>query len=209
MDAPGVTVRPLRQMNGDLHFSEVFLDEVQVSDADRIGEVGEGWKVTLTVLANERGGMPGDGRASRPAGGGAAAPPWLAELAASGALGDDVLRDRAMRVYVSECIADLTEARAAANAKAGRAPGPEGSGQKLRASAVFRERAELIKDAQGLSGLLSTTSGHIEFLTAPSMSIRGGTDEIQHTIIGEQLLGLEREPRLDRDKPWSQTRGGS
>ena len=209
MDAPGVIVRPLRQMNGDLHFSEVFLGDVQVSDADRIGEVGEGWKVTLTVLANERSGMPGDGRSARPVGARTDAPAWLAELAASGGLGDDVLRDRAIQVYVSECVADLTETRAAANAKAGRVPGPEGSGQKLRAAAVFRQRAELIKDAQGLGGLLSTTSGHIEYLTAPSMLIRGGTDEIQRTVIGERILGLEREPRLDRGVPWSRSRRGS
>jgi alkylation response protein AidB-like acyl-CoA dehydrogenase len=209
MDAPGVIVRPLRQMNGDHHFSEVFLEDACVSDADRIAEVGEGWKVSRTVLANERSGMPGDGRPARPGGVWTSAPAWLAELAATGVLGDDVLRDRAMRVYVSECVADLTEARMAANAKAGRAPGPEGSGQKLRAGAVFRRRAELIKDSEGLGGLLSTTSGHIEFLTAPSMSIRGGTDEIQRTIIGERILGLEREPSLDQDKPWSQTRSGS
>jgi alkylation response protein AidB-like acyl-CoA dehydrogenase len=196
-------------MNGDLHFSEVFLEDVRVSDADRVGQVGEGWQVALTVLANERTGMPGDGRPARPVGASTGAPPWLAELAADGALGDDVLRDRAIQVYVSECVADLTQARAVANAQAGRAPGPEGSGQKLRAAAVFRQRAELIKDSRGLDGLLSTTPGHIEYLTAPSLSFRGGTDEIQRTVIGERILGLEREPRLDRDAPWSRSRRGS
>jgi alkylation response protein AidB-like acyl-CoA dehydrogenase len=103
----------------------------------------------------------------------------------------------------------MMRARAAEDVKAGKAPGPEGSVQKLRAAAVFRQRAELIKDAQGLDGLLSTTPGNVEFLTAPSMSIRGGTDEIQRTIIGERVLGLEAEPRVDRDCPWSQTRSGS
>jgi len=124
-------------------------------------------------------------------------------------LRDELLRDRAMRIYVDECVVQMMRSRTAAEAKAGKAPGPEGSGQKLRAAAVFRQRAELVKDAQGLDGLLSTTPGNVEFLTAPSMSIRGGTDEIQRTIIGEHVLGLEREPRVDRDNPWSQTRSGS
>jgi alkylation response protein AidB-like acyl-CoA dehydrogenase len=206
MDAPGVTVRMLRQMNGDQHFSEVFLEDVRVSDADRIGAVGEGWKVALTMLANERTGLKDDGRIAHPHG---AAPAWLADLAAAGALDDDLLLDRAIRVYVEECVVEMMRARAAAHVRVGKAPGPEGSGQKLRAAAVFRQRAELIKDAQGLDGLLSTTPGNVEFLTAPSMSIRGGTDEIQRTIIGERVLGLEREPRVDREGPWSQTRSGS
>jgi len=206
MDAPGVTVRMLRQMNGDQHFSEVFLADVRVSDADLIGEAGEGWAVALTALANERTGLKDDGGlVPAPC----AAPAWLAELAAGGALRDELLRDRAIGVYVDECVVQMMRARAAAQVKAGKSPGPEGSGQKLRAAAVFRRRAELIKDAQGLDGLLSTTAGNVEFLTAPSMSIRGGTDEIQRTIIGERVLGLDREPRADHGKPWSQTRSGS
>ena len=206
MDAPGVVVRTLRQMNGDQHFSEVFLEDVRVSDADRIGEAGEGWKVAMTVLANERTGLKDDGGLASPP---LATPAWLAELAADGALRDELLRDRAISVYVDECVVEMMRARAAAEVKAGKAPGPEGSGQKLRAAAVFRRRAELVKDAQGLDGLLSTTPGNVEFLTAPSMSIRGGTDEIQRTIIGERALGLEREPRADYGQPWSQTRAGS
>jgi alkylation response protein AidB-like acyl-CoA dehydrogenase len=206
MHAPGVTVKMLRQMNGDQHFSEVFLEDVRVAEADRIGEAGAGWTVALTVLANERTGIKDDGGVtSSPH----AAPAWLAELAASGALRDEVLRDRAIRVYIDECVVQMIRARGGADARAGQAPGPEGSAQKLRAAAVFRQRAELIKDAQGLDGVLSTTPGNLEFLTAPSMSIRGGTDEIQRTIIGERVLGLEREPRVGHDQPWSRSRAGS
>ncbi len=206
MDAPGVTVRALRQMNGDQHFSEVFLEDVRVSDTDRVGAVGGGWRVAMTVLANERTGLRDD---SGTAASVTDPPEWLTELAASGALRDELLRERAMRVYVEECVVRLMQARSAATLKAGRTPGPEGSGQKLRAAAVFKQRAELIKDALGLGGLLSDTPGNVEFLTAPSMSIRGGTDEIQRTIIGERLLGLEREPRVDKDTPWQESRAGS
>jgi alkylation response protein AidB-like acyl-CoA dehydrogenase len=206
MDNPGITVRPLRQMNGDQHFSEVFLEDARVGDADRIGAVGEGWKVALTVLANERTGLKDEAGTAASV---TDAPVWLTELAASGALRDEVLRDRAMRVYVDECVVRLMQVRSAASLRAGNAPGPMGSGQKLRAAAVFKQRAELMKDALGLGALLSDTPGNVEFLTAPSMSIRGGTDEIQRTIIGERVLGLEREPRVDRDVPWQDSRTGS
>jgi alkylation response protein AidB-like acyl-CoA dehydrogenase len=206
MDAPGVTVRPLRQMNGDQHFSEVFLEDVRISDDDRIGAVGDGWRVSVTALANERTGLKDDAGVAASI---TAAPEWLTELRARGALRDDVLRDRAMRVYVDECVVRMMQARSAASIKAGNAPGPEGSGQKLRSAALFKQRAELMKDALGLDGLLSDTPGNVEFLTAPSMSIRGGTDEIQRNIIGERVLGLDREPRVDKDKPWQETRAGS
>jgi alkylation response protein AidB-like acyl-CoA dehydrogenase len=206
MDAPGVTVRPLRQMNGDQHFSEVFLEDVRISDADRIGAVGEGWRVAVTVLANERTGLKDDAGVAASI---TDAPEWLTGLTARGALRDEVLRDRAMRVYVEECVVRMMQTRSALSVKAGHEPGPGGSGQKLRSAAVFKQRAELIKDALGLAGLLSDTPGNLEFLTAPSMSIRGGTDEIQRNIIGERVLGLEREPRVDKDKPWQETRAGS
>jgi alkylation response protein AidB-like acyl-CoA dehydrogenase len=206
LDAPGVTVRMLRQMNGDQHFSEVFLEDARISDADRIGAVGEGWQVARTMLANERTGLKDDAGVAHSPG---TVPGWLVELAATGALRDELLLDRAIGVYVEECVVEMMRARAAAEAKGGKAPGPEGSGLKLRSAVVFRRRAELIKDAQGLDGLLSTSPGNLEFLTAPSMSIRGGTDEIQRNIIGERVLGLPREPRFDHQGPWSQTRAGS
>jgi len=206
MDTPGVTVRPLRQMNGDQHFSEVFLEDVRISDSDRVGAVGDGWRVSVTALANERTGLKDDAGVAASI---TDAPEWLTELAATGGLRDEVLRDRAIQVYVDECVVRMMQARSAASIKAGSEPGPEGSGQKLRSAAVFKRRAELIKDALGLDGLLSDTPGNVEFLTAPSMSIRGGTDEIQRNIIGERLLGLEREPRVDKDKPWQETRAGS
>lgn len=208
MDAAGVDVRVLRQMNGDQHFSEVFLDDVYVADAERIGQVGEGWKITVTVLAHERSQMQGGGsRTGAPLDG--ALPTWLSELADSGALADQSLLDRAMRGYIDELLFHLTEERASANARTDNTPGPEWSGQKIRAAAGYRQRAELIKDAQGLGGMLTTTPGHIEYLTAPSMSIRGGTDEIQRNIIGERVLGLPQEPRVDRDIPWSQSHYGT
>ena len=121
LHSPGVDVRPLRQMNGDTHFTEVFLTGVRVSDRDRIGPVGGGWRVALTTLAHERGGVA--------TGGGS----WLDEnrlVALARACGldrDPVVRQRLARVVVELRVASLTMRRARARARAGR-PGPEGSG---------------------------------------------------------------------------------
>ena len=104
-------------------------------------------------------------------------------------------------------MARLSASRAAAEAASGR-PGPGGSGAKLRTVAKYCGEAYLTKDAHGAAGMLDTDDGHVEFLTAPSMSIRGGTDEIQRNIVGERVLGLPGEPRVDRDMPWSRSRHG-
>ncbi len=205
MDAPGVTVRPLVQMNGDHHFCEVFLDEVVVPDTDLIGDEGQGWRIALAVLAFERAGL-----ADRGGGGGgdgakrgmAHRPSWLNTLADLGVLEDPVWRQRSMRVFTLEWVNRLTSQRAQVARRAGKA-GAEGSGAKLRWSQAYRERSYLMKDAHGAAGLLAGHPGHIETLTAPSMSIRGGTDEIQRNIVGERVLGLPAEPAVDRDTPWS------
>lgn len=207
MTAPGVDVRPLVQMNGDDHFSEVFVDDVLVDDADRIGEVGDGWKLALAVLGFERSSIGeltggGGGRSGR-----GRLPTWLRELHELGALADPVMRDRAMQAYTQSQINRWTSARAAASARSGRA-GPEGSGHKLRTSAFAKQRAYLIKSAFGAQGMLTDHYGHDDFLTAPSQSIRGGTDEIQRNIVGERVLGLPADARTDKDVPWTKSRLG-
>lgn len=200
MTAPGVEVRPLIQMNGDRHFCEIFLSGVRVPDTDRIGDAGAGWAVARDVLAFERAAMSGG------SGGLAAdeAPTWLFDLAARGVLDHLVWRDRAMRAYILDQVARLTAARSAA--AGGLLSG--GSGGKLRNLTAFKARAYLFKDSFGPAGMLTEHDRHIEFLTAPSMSIRGGTDEVQRNGIGEGALGLPREPQLDRGVPWSEARKG-
>jgi len=201
MAAPGVEVRPLDQINGDKHFTEVFVSDVRVPDGDRIGDLGAGWGLTVETLAHERATIGG-----RAFGGGddeeAGLPSWLEAWRDAGMLADPVARQRAVRVYVSHRVNQLTAARAAVVAD-GNAPGPEGSGAKLRSVAAFKARAYLGKDLSGAAGMLSGTDGHLEFLTAPSMSIRGGTDEVQRNIVGERVLGLPGEPRVDKDVPFA------
>mgnify|MGYP000014618760 FL=1 len=202
MSAPGVEVRPLVQINGDRHFTEVFVSDVRVPDADRIGDLGAGWGLTVETLAHERATIGG-----RAFGGGDAEevglPSWLEEWRNAGRLDGPVERQAAMRSFVEHRVNQMATARAAALAD-GSAPGPEGSMAKLRSVAAFKSRAYLGKNLRGAAGMLSDSPGHLEFLTAPSMSIRGGTDEVQRNIIGERILGLPGEPRVDKGVAYSE-----
>ena len=204
MGAPGVEVRPLEQINGDRHFTEVFVTDVRVPDTDRIGDLGAGWGITVETLAHERatiGGRAFGGGDSEDVG----LPSWLEEWRAGGWLDDPVARQAAMRAFILYRVNQMAVARVAASTD-GSAPGPEGSAAKLRSVAAFKERAYLGKALAGAAGMLSETVGHLEFLTAPSMSIRGGTDEVQRNIVGERILGLPGEPRVDKDVPFSDLR---
>lgn len=205
MRAPGVDVRPLVQMNGDSHFSEVFVDDAFVPDAQRLGEMDGGWAITLAVLAHERAGAD----RSTPTVGGSTIPLWLSKMMSSPALREPVLRDRAVRLYCCDEAIRLTQLRSAANLRAGRKPGPEGSGMKLNGARSFKERAQLQAAVAGASAMLVDFDGHVDLLTAPSMSIRGGTDEIQQNILGERVLGLPPEPRADRAVSWAVSRRGT
>lgn len=201
MRATGVDVRPLVQINGDRHFAEVFFDHVVVGDDQRVGDVGAGWTVAMTVLAHERA-LSGE---SEPASLNWL-PPWLQDVGEGGALDHPVRRDRAMRALITSLVTTLTAIRARDEQAAG--PTSWGSVAKLLKARQFRDTAYLTTDAAGADGMLRNHPGHLQFLTAPSMSIRGGTDEIQKNIIGERLLGLPPEPRLDKDVAWTFARRG-
>ncbi|MCU1344386.1 MAG: Acyl-CoA dehydrogenase [Acidimicrobiia bacterium] len=204
MATPGVEVRPLRQMNGDSHFSEVFLTDVVINDEDRIGAANNGWAVAVSVLAHERGGNDGGSPAPTPS----RRPRWLADLVAEGSLNDPEIRDRAMRLYCYDEAVRFTRLRASASVRAGQRPGPEGSGMKLHMARSFKARVDLLATAAGPAATLDDWRSSVDFLTGPSMSIRGGTDEIQRNIVAERVLGLPPEIRADRDVSWSQSRRG-
>jgi alkylation response protein AidB-like acyl-CoA dehydrogenase len=199
MGAPGVEVRPLRQMNGDTHFNQVYLDAAPVRDADRIGETGDGWRVAITTLMHERGELGG---------GFAVSPAQVVALARQhGVPADPVRRDRLMSVLTRLEIGRFTAARARAAARAGRPPGPEGSGGKLAAAAAVKAVGNLAVELEGPEGVVGSDEWKTVFLTGPSMSIRGGTDEIQRNILGERVLGLPAEPRVDKGRPFSDRPG--
>jgi alkylation response protein AidB-like acyl-CoA dehydrogenase len=205
MQAPGVTVSPLRQMNGDTHFSEVHFDDAPVADADRVDAPGEGWRVARSALTYERGaGAVGGG------GWGADLKDRLVDLVRRrGATDDPLVRQQLAATIIELEVARLTARRARDAANAGRSPGPEGSGSKLRGSAGLKAAASLalgVLGPDGIAGIDGDGIGEWEtlFLTSPSISIRGGTDEIQRNIVGERVLGLPPEPRADVDVPFAE-----
>jgi alkylation response protein AidB-like acyl-CoA dehydrogenase len=196
-------VRPLVQMDGEAHYNEVFINDVTIPDEWRIGAIGSGWTVAMTTLAHERAAMGSRAGASGRVPG--TVPAWLRQLSRSGALADPVLRDRAISVYILEQTAWLTGVRASGN---GQRLNPAVSGGKLRRAQVHKAISELLKDGVGAAGLLTEHRAHKQFLGAPAMSLMGGTDEIQRNVIAERILGLPKEPRLDRDVPWTESRRG-
>ena len=111
-------------------------------------------------------------------------------------------------MYSHDTVSRWTTQRAADETRVSGAPGPAGSGAKLRTVKSYKGRAHLANLSAGAYGMLEGGHGYIETMTAPSMSIRGGTDEIQRNILGERVLGLPGEPRLDREAPWNESRKG-
>jgi alkylation response protein AidB-like acyl-CoA dehydrogenase len=215
MRSPGVEVRPLRQITGEAEFNEVYMTDVRIPDANRIGDVGEGWRVSLTTLMNERTAIGGGTGPKRGSGS-------IADLVSAwNDLPDGertaLRRDQVMDLWVRAETLRLTALRASGNRRAGN-PGPEGSVLKLAHAelnkAIYERTIELL-GADGLVGYDYTfrrpeelsTSGSVHgprhaFLRVRANSIEGGTSEIMRNILGEQVLGLPGEPRLDKDVPW-------
>ncbi|MEO5680024.1 MAG: acyl-CoA dehydrogenase family protein [Acidimicrobiales bacterium] len=188
MAQPGIVVRPLVQLNGDTHFNEVFLDDVVVADGDRIGPLGGGWKVAMTTLASERSAI-GQGGATLEA------RHVLDLVRASGKAGDPLVRQRAARLVIRLRLAQLNAGRAGAQ------PPAMGSAAKIWMSDTIKAAGALAMDLAGPAALavdgddLALDRWRTLFLTGPSLSIRGGTDEVMRTILGERVLGLPPEPR--------------
>ncbi len=205
MRAPGVTVRPLRQMNGAEHFNEVFFDDLRIPAGNVVGQVNEGWRTAITTLMNERVALGGGGDSERKAG-----LANLFELArAAGRYHDPVVRDRLARVYIEHTIVGLIGQRVRDAVLRGAAPGPEGSVGKL---ATARSDKALAALAAEMSGARTAAWKQDDdrggaawadmLLSVPARSIAGGTDEVQKNIIGDRVLGLPREPESDRDAPF-------
>jgi alkylation response protein AidB-like acyl-CoA dehydrogenase len=216
MHAPGVEVRPLRQITGEAEFNEVYLTDVRIADADRIGDIGDGWRVSMTTLMNERTTIGG-----ATTGGPRRATPIDEALDIWKKRGDHdpALRDRLTQLYVDFEVLRLNNLRAAQKRLAGN-PGPEGSIAKLQLATVNKEIYEFCIDLLGPQGLVDFDytfrrpdeagldaplgSSRKMFLRTRANSIEGGTSEIMRNILGERILGLPGEPRVDRDIPWSQ-----
>jgi alkylation response protein AidB-like acyl-CoA dehydrogenase len=215
MHAPGVDVRPLRQISGDAEFNEVFLSDVRIPDAFRVGPVGEGWRVVIGTLMTER--AHNGENVRRPRGFGPIA--HAVRLWDSIEAGGAAQRDQLARVWSEAEVLRLTAWRAEQSAM----PGPEGSVLKLAAGVLPQRVFELCTDLLGPRGMLiddyemrqpdvmaesnmGDGRGDIDLvkalLSSRSATIGGGTTEIQKNTIAERVLGLPAEARTDRDAPW-------
>lgn len=211
MTAPGVEVRPLRQITGEAEFNEVFLSDVRIPDDYRLGAVGEGWKVAQTTLMNER--VAIGGRPIPREGGmiGAVAATWRdhPEVRTAEA------HSRLVKLWVESEALRLAGMRLRQQLAVG-APGPEGSAMKLAFARIAQDLSGLEVEMLGEQGLryddwtlrrpdrvdfVGRDAGY-RYLRAKGNSIEGGTSEILRNIVAERVLGLPSEPRIDKDVPW-------
>ncbi len=201
MRSPGIEVRPLRQMTGGATFNEVFLTDVRVPMANVVGEVNGGWRATMTTLANER--------SLR---GGASNFPQVLRLArACGATEDPVIRQGLARCYSKDQIIRYLGFRVQTALSKGMSA-PETSIIKLVYSQMATEIAGLTLAMEGLRGTLSGEDApeagywQRQFLSAPSLRIAAGSDEVQRNVIGERVLGLPHDVQVDKNVPFRDIR---
>ena len=217
MHASGVEVRPLYQITGEAEFNEVFLTDVRVADDQRLGDEGDGWRVAITTLMNERVALGGGS-------GGKGGGPIRTLMNTWAAKKDDlsesekkVFRDRVANLWGRAEILRLTNQRAKALAKSGDA-GPGGSIGKLFSAELNQKIYELCIELEGAGGMLhengyprirseeAHNAGSIsgQFLRSRANTIEGGTSEIMRNILGERVLGLPGDVRVDKEVPWSE-----
>jgi alkylation response protein AidB-like acyl-CoA dehydrogenase len=212
MHAPGVEVRPLRQMTGEAEFNEVYFTDVRIPNSEMLGKPGDGWRVSLTTLMNERvsigGTIPQKGSGTIQA----LMSTWD-RLPADRK--DAATRDGVMKLWSRAEVLRLTNIRANQNRKMGD-PGPEGSIAKMASADLNKDIYATLMDLLGADGMLYGSYEMVRpetamqsdtlqkaFLRSRANSIEGGTTEVMKNILGERVLGLPGDVRVDREVPWS------
>jgi len=215
MKSPGVEIKPIRQISGDANFNEVYFTDVRIPDSQRLGEVGQGWQVSLTTLMNER--------ASIGSGGGGVKFNTLKQLAETVEVdGRPAIEDRQVRAkmadwYVQESGLKYTIYRTLSALSRGDIPGPENSIGKLVGAKKTQDMASFAIDLMEQQGIIRDRQADDQFaalfqdayMSIPGLRIAGGTDEIMANIIAERVLGLPQEPRMDKGIPFSEVPTGS
>jgi acyl-CoA dehydrogenase len=201
MHAPGVEVRPLRQMTGGASFNEVFFTDVRIPADHLLGDVNNGWTVALTTLMNERAAIGGGG------GGTTSGSSELRRLIALarhlGVADDPLIRQGIADTWINLQVARYNNDRALAKIRAGQLPGPELSIAKLSLTQNLRRTAELAARILGPritadTGEWGTFAWSKFLLGVPGMRVAGGTDEVMRNILGERVLGLPKDPPVTR-----------
>jgi alkylation response protein AidB-like acyl-CoA dehydrogenase len=238
LDQPGVDIRPIRQMNGHAEFNETFLTDVRVPDTNRVGEPTDGWRVALAILAHERSSFAGGGeRQLRTVYSGSKAGfldrrvgEVMAEIPKSnsanslpigslddlltlgrkhGRLSDPVVRQRIAAVHAFSEALRMTTLRAQASERSGGDGGAQASVAYLGGVRLVRMYRDLVGQIAGPYTMLGDTDVAESIVTAPAHGIQGGSEQIQLNVIGERLLGLPKEPQVDRDIPFRELRVGT
>jgi len=215
MKSPGIEIKPIKQISGDANFNEVYFTDVRIPDSQRLGEVGQGWQVSLTTLMNER--------ASIGAGGGGTKFNTVKKLAEAVNIdGKPAIQDRHVRAklanwYVQESGLKYTILRTLTALSRGDIPGPENSIGKLVGGKKSQDMASFAMDLLEQEGIVRDRDADEAFaalfqdtyMSIPGLRIAGGTDEIMANIIAERVLGLPQEPRMDKGIPFTEVPTGA
>ena len=207
MRAPGVEIRPLRQMTGGASFNEVFFSEVRVRDDHRLGDINNGWNVALTTLMNERAAI-GAGSGS---GGGGMFTRVIEMVKYYGLEKDPVVRDALADLIIHNKVAGFNNQRAMDKIKSGQMPGPEMSMAKLAGTANMMRMGDFLSMVLGPkliadSGEWGTYAWNQLILGTPGGRIAGGSDEVMRNIVAERVLGMPKDPGIDSKSPFNELR---
>jgi alkylation response protein AidB-like acyl-CoA dehydrogenase len=210
MKTPGVEVRPLRQMTGSSEFNEVFLTDVRIPDANRVGDVGDGWRCARTTLMNERVALAGISLDPVSFTGGVRRDAWQSYLDQIPDRTDRRVRQRLAQFYIESEVKEITAFRANSARMRGQQPGPEGAVNKVFNAEYNQRRSSFAVDVNGMAAVAwvpddgQAQARATTFLRARANTIEGGTSEVLRNQMAERILGLPRDVEVDKGVAWDE-----
>ena len=211
MKSPGIEVKPIKQITGGSSFNEVYFTDVVIPDSQRLGEIGDGWKVAITTLMNERLAV-GDAN-------GADVEDAFRWAKTQDDLGEPLINNKSVRASIADWYCEAnglknTKLRTMSALSRGETPGPEASITKIVSANKLQSIGNFGMDSLDMSGMLKTNNPEIQsfqnaWLAAPGLRIAGGTDEILKNIIAERVLGLPQDARADKGMPYKDIPSGN